>query len=448
MTARRAGVALAVSLAALGALARSPSNELRPSEPTAPLADAGPSQRPLPATFAVARDSAQLQRLLDDPAGPRQIGLSNAAYHRGITIRRPVVLRGDGTAVIDGAGSGTVVDIESDDVSVENLSVRHSGHRQTTEDAGIRAKGARIHVVDVRVTDSLFGISFGPCARCLIDHAKVEGLSGIDAELRGDGIKLWESNDSVVRRSVVEGARDVVVWYSRRVTLAENTVRHCRYGSHFMYAHDSVVQDSRLEGNVVGIFSMYSSRLHVERNVLAGARGAAGMGIGFKESDGVYLSGNWIVGNTTGVYLDRTPHTASLPVTFTRNMIALNEVALGLLGTEAGLSFERNDFHDNAALVDFDAEGEPLQARFRHNHWTEYAGYDLNADSVGDVPFELAQLSRELGDTTPSLKLFQGTVAFGLIDAIAHVVPVLSSRILLTDPNPELSSPLAVTRRP
>jgi len=447
MSRRRAAAGLVLFVLALSALASSRPSEVDLGGPQPPLADAGTSLVALPASFVVARDSLELQRLLDDPAGPGQIGVRGTAYRGGLVIRRPVVLRGDGTAVLDGGGTGTVVSIESDDVSLENLSVRHSGHRQTTEDAGIRAKGARIRVVDVQVEDSLFGISFGPCFQCLIDHSRVAGLAGVDAELRGDGIKLWESNESVVRRSVVEGARDLVVWYSRHVTLDENTVRHCRYGTHLMYAHDSLVKNSRLESNVVGIFSMYSSRLHVEHNVLAFARGAAGMGIGFKESDGVQLTGNWIVGNTTGVYLDRTPHTASRPVMFTRNMIALNEVALGFLGSAAGLSFEHNDFHDNVALADFDAEGEPLQARFSHNHWTEYAGYDLNRDSVGDVPFELAQLSRELADTAPSLELFRGTVAFGMIDAIAHVVPVLSSRTLLTDPNPEVSSPLA-TRRP
>jgi len=448
MSRRKLGVGLALSVLALSALASSRPSRDDLGGPKPPLADAGPSLAALPASFVVARDSVELQRLLDDPAGPREIGVRGAAYRGNIVIRRPVALRGDGTAVIDGGGIGTVLSVESDDVRLENLSVRHSGHRQTTEDAGIRAKGARISVIDVRVEDSLFGISFGPCLHCLIDHSRVEGLSGVDAELRGDGIKLWESSDSVVKRSVVEGARDVVVWYSRRVTLDANTVRHCRYGAHLMYAHDSSVVNSRLEGNIVGIFSMYSGRLHVERNVLAGARGAAGMGIGFKESDGVDLTGNWIVGNTTGVYLDRTPHTASQPVTFTDNMIALNEVALGFLGSEEGLSFERNDFHQNVALVEFETEGDPLRARFSHNHWTEYAGYDLNTDSVGDVPFELKQLSRELGDATPSLKLFQGTVAFGMIDAIAHVVPVLSSRVLLTDPSPELSSPLTVARRP
>jgi nitrous oxidase accessory protein len=448
MSRRTTVVGSAIAVLVATALANSRPSEVDLTGPKAPAADAGPSAHRLPATFVLAHDTAELQRLLDDPSGPHEIAVSGAAYSAGVAIRRPVTLRGDGTAVIDGAGSGTVLSIEADDVSVENLRVRHSGRRQTTEDAGIRAKGNRIRVTDVRVEDSLFGITLGPCSHCLVEHSRVQGLAGADSEMRGDGIKLWESDDSVVRGNVVEQARDVVVWYSRRVKLERNTVRHCRYGTHLMYAHDSSIENSRLEHNVVGIFSMYSSRLHVAHNVLAGAHGAAGMGIGFKESDGVELSDNWVVGNTTGVYLDRTPHTASRPVVFKGNMIALNEVALGFLGSEAGLSFENNDFHDNVALVDFDAEGEPLQARFSHNHWTEYAGYDLNADSFGDVPFLLKQLSRELSDATPALRFFQGTVAFGMIDAIAHVVPVLSSRILLTDASPAMSSPLSPPGRP
>jgi nitrous oxidase accessory protein len=442
MTLRAVLFGLGLAVLALSALAGSSPRDVDLSGPKPPPTDAGPTLRALPVSFAVARDTAELERWLADPNGPREIGL-RGLYRADIAVHRSVTLRGDGSAVLEGLGDGDVLSIDSDDVSVENLFVRHSGHRQTTEDAGIRAKGSRVRIADVRVDDALFGITLGPCKHCLIEHSRVQGLAGADVELQGDGIKLWESDDSLVKSSVVEGARDVVVWYSRRVTLDGNTVRRCRYGTHLMYAHDSLVENSRLLDNVVGIFSMYRSRLHVVCNVLAGALGAAGLGIGFKESDGVELSSNWIVGNTTGVYLDRTPHTPSQAVTFRRNMIALNEVALGFLGSEAGLSFEGNDFHENVALVDYDAEGDPLQARFAHNHWSEYAGYDLNGDSVGDVPFELKQLSRELGDATPALRLFQGTVAFAMIDAISHVAPVLSSRVLLTDPSPAENSPVS-----
>jgi len=359
-------------------------------------------------------------------------------------VTRPLALFGERESVLEGNGDGTVVSVESDDVTLENLSVRHSGRGQTREDAAIRAKGARVRVANVAVSDSLFGITLGPCPHCVVEHCRVDGLPGADEELRGDGIKLWESSDSVVRNNVVEHVRDVVVWYSRRVLLEGNSVRHSRYGTHFMYAHDSVVQRSRIEDNVVGIFVMYSSRLRAEHNVLAGARGAAGMGIGFKESDGVVLNDNWLVANTTGVYLDRTPLSPSKPVVFERNLFALNEVALGFLGAEAGLSFEHNDFRENVALADYDSEGRPLEARFAHNHWSDYAGYDLNHDGVGDVPFQLKQLSRELVDGTPTLKLFEGTAAFGLIDTVARLAPVFSSRVLLSDPAPSMSSNLSV----
>jgi nitrous oxidase accessory protein len=273
----------------------------------------------------------------------------------------------------------------------------------------------------------------------VVERCRVSGLAG-DAELRGDGIKLWESSDSIVRGNLVEDARDVVVWYSRRVLLDGNTVRRGRYGTHFMYAHDSIVKNSLVEHNTVGIFVMYSSRLQVLHNVLAGARGAAGMGIGFKESDGVVLDGNWVVANTTGLYLDRTPLSATKPVEFSHNVIALNDVAMGFLGAEAGLSFRDNDFHENISLVNFEAEGQPLRAQFAHNRWSDYAGYDLNHDGVGDVPFQVKQLSRELIDSTPSLSLFQGTAAFTLIDAVARAVPVLSSRVLLSDATPAMSA--------
>jgi nitrous oxidase accessory protein len=413
--------------------------------PPTPSYEVGPAPRELPASAAVVHDEQELKQLLARADGPRELQLQGGIYRGDLVIRRPVALYGDGRVVLEGSGHDTVVSIESDDVILENLSVRHSGRRQTTEDAAIRARGTNVRINHVAVTDSLFGITLGPCPRCVVENCRVRGLTGAP-EQRGDGIKLWESNDAVVRHNVVDEVRDVVVWYSRRVVLDGNRVSHSRYGTHFMYAHDSVVRNSLVEHNTVGVFVMYSSRLQVEHNVLAGARGAAGMGIGFKESDGVLLSGNWLVANTTGLYLDRTPLSATKPVVFSDNVIALNDVAMGFLGAEAGLSFERNDFRANINLVNFDAEGQALQARFANNRWSDYAGYDLNRDGVGDVPFQVKQLSRELVDSTPALGLFQGTAAFELIDAVAHVVPVLSSRVLLSDATPMLSNPIAQRR--
>ncbi len=399
-----------------------------------PAAAVGPRAR-VAGAGAVASTFAELQGMVADANGPAAIELGARTYAGDLVIRRPVAVRGTKGTVIEGSGRGTVVTATASDVVLEGLVVRSSGRRHTTEDAGMKLTGERITVRDVRVEETLFGISLQACKHCAVERAHVLGW-GDDAELRGDGIKLWESNDSIVRGCRVERSRDLVVWYTKRATLEDNVVTGGRYGTHFMYAHDSIVRRSRFESDVVGIFVMYSMRLRVEDNILAGARGAAGVGLGFKDSDGVQARRNWLVANTTGTYLDNTPRTPNDPVVFEDNLFALNDVAARFHGSERGLSFRGNDFHQNATLIEVDGRGDALAADVRGNRYSDYEGYDLDGDGRGDVAYEVKALSSELTEERPALKLFAGTAAMGVFDAIARAVPVLSSKKLLVDPAP------------
>lgn len=437
------GAAVAIAACALAARAQGHSADLEGPPPLPD--DAGPAPRRAPPGAFFVADGTALATALADPRGPSEIWLPAGIYRGDFVVDRRLSLHGEPGAVVEGTGAGTVITINADDVWIDNLVVRHSGHRHTVEDAGIKAKAARVRVTDVALEDTLFGVIFAPCPGCVLDHARVRGLSE-EPELRGDGIKLWESSDAIVRRCVVEDSRDVVVWYSRRVLLEQNVVRRSRYGTHFMYSHDSTVRDSRVESNIVGIFVMYSNRLHVEGNVLAGARGPAGIGIGFKESDGVDVRDNWIVSNTVGAYLDRTPRSAATPVAFEHNVLALNDVALRLHSSEEGLSFLANDFHQNVTVAEVEGGGDALNVRFDGNHWSDYEGYDLDGDGRGDVAYELKQLSGELTNAHPALQFFEGTGAMSVIDAVAHAVPVLAAHQVLVDRHPSMKAPGPLTR--
>ena len=442
MTSRRVallGIAAAVLATALGWRAQGRASSLQGPPPLPE--DQGPTALSAPAGAFFVEDGAQLAATLADSHGPEEVWLRGRTYTGDFVAARRVVLRGEPGATLVGTGTGTVLTVTADDSWIDNVAVRHSGRRHTSEDAGIKAKASRVRVTRVAIDDALFGVTFEPCPGCVLDHVRVRGTSD-DPELRGDGIKLWESSDAIVSRCLVEDSRDLVVWYSRRVLLDQNVVRRSRYGSHFMYAHDSIVRDSRIESNVVGIFVMYSNRLHVVGNVLAGARGPAGVGIGFKESDGVDVRDNWIVSNTTGTYIDRTPRSIDAPVVFDHNVLALNEVALQLHSSEEGLSFVANDFHQNVAVADVEGGGNALGVRFEGNHWTEYEGYDLDHDGRGDVAFEVKQLSGDLTGAHPTLRFFEGTGAMAVVDAIAHAVPVLAAHRVLVDPHPAMTAPL------
>lgn len=400
----------------------------------------GPRDVPPPADAVVARTFDELQALVDDPQGPRTIALSAQVYRGDLVIKRPVAIFGRRGAVLEGTGSGTVITVKANDVLVSDVHLQRSGHRNTTEDSGFKATGERVQLLHTRIEETLFGVSFEACKFCLIEGVSVRGFAE-QTELRGDGIKLWEAHNSTVRHAVVEQARDVVVWYTRHATLEDLTVRGSRYGTHLMYAHDAVVRQGHYEGNVVGIFVMYSARMLLEQNALAGARGAAGMGLGFKDSDAITARGNWLVANTSGIYLDNTPRTTADPVLFEGNVIALNDVGIRLHSREKGLSFRGNDLRQNALLAEAEGGGTALEVEFRGNHFTEYEGYDLNGDGVGDVPFEVKALSSDLTESRPTLKFFQGTAAIGLLDAVAHALPLLSARKLLVDPVPLVRPP-------
>ncbi|MEO6418820.1 MAG: nitrous oxide reductase family maturation protein NosD [Polyangiaceae bacterium] len=385
----------------------------------------------------MAHDENDLTRMLADPNGPADIWLDGLVYKGNFDIARRLTLHGTGKSILDGEGRGTVVRVRADGVVLDDLVVRGSGRRFTAEDAGVKVSAKGVRVSHLLVSDVLFGVEFLPCPACTLENTRVLGLEGA-TELRGDGIKLWESHDSVVRGCVVEHGRDLVVWYSQRALLDGNVVRHGRYGTHFMYSHDAVIQNSRLEDNVVGIFVMYSARLRAHHDVMAGARGPAGMGIGFKESDGVSVDDNWLVANTTGIYLDRTPRDVGHPVTFDHNVLALNDVAVRFLSSQEGLTFTGNDFHQNVETAVVEGGGDALGSKFSGNHFSDYEGYDLDDDGVGDVPFELRMIDGGLTDAHPQVRFFQGTAALNLFDAVARAVPVFASRSVLIDRAPSM----------
>ena len=400
--------------------------------------DVGPVAQAPPAGARVPRDEQQLREWLSDPAGPPEIWLSERVWRGDWQIRRKVALRGTGpAAVIEGTGTGTVLDVEGDDVVIENLSIVGTGSRHTSEDSAVRLRGRRNRLSRLLLDQVLFGASLEGCTECRAERLHVVGREGL-AEVRGDGIKVWESHGSTVSHCLVERSRDLVVWYSRNVTLDGNVVRGSRYGTHFMYAHDATVRNSAVVDNIVGIFVMYSARVQIENNVLAGARGPAGVGLGFKDSDSVTVRGNWIVGNTAGMYVDQTPRRPEEPLIIEGNVLAINAIGLRMHAQPHGVSVLANDLHENAEVAQVDGGGDATTALWSGNYWSDYAGFDLDGDGTGDVAWQIKRLSSELTDMNPTLKLFRGTAALATLDAVARAVPVLTTRLLLSDPLPAM----------
>ena len=76
-----------------------------------------------------------------------------------IVVTVPVVILGEGTAVLDGGGTHEVLTLRADGVTVRGLTVRNVGVSFTEDRAGIRIDGVRRCVVaDNRLVGTFFGI--------------------------------------------------------------------------------------------------------------------------------------------------------------------------------------------------------------------------------------------------------------------------------------------------
>jgi nitrous oxidase accessory protein len=181
---------------------------------------------------------------------------------------------------------------------------------------------------------------------------------------------------------------------------------------------------------------MYSRGVRVRRNVFAASGGSAGVGLGLKESGDLRIEENLFVGNTVGIYVDLSPLAAADRNVFARNVLRLNDTAVSFLGPARGNAFLGNGFRDSQVQVAVGGRGDARDAEWRGNEFDDYAGYDLDGDGTGDVPYELRSLASDLVDDAPVLAFFRGTPALALAEAIGRAVPLFESRLVLVDAAP------------
>ncbi len=354
-------------------------------------------------------------------------------------------LEGPRDAVLRSSGEGTTVRLRGA-AALRGVTVEGSGGRFDTLDSAIHAEGRGPRVEGVAVRGATFGILVEKATRARVRGNDVVGDRRAPLGLRGDGIRLWEVYDSRVEENRVLDGRDVVLWYASRNHLVRNRVEGGRYGAHLMYSHENEIAGNRFVGNVTGLFVMYSRRVEVRDNVFADSGGAAGLGLGLKESGDLTVRGNLFAHNTIGLYVDSSPLWPDDRNRIEGNLFRLNDVAVSFLGRSAGNAFLGNGFRDSRVQVEVAGGGDARAAEWRGNEFDDYAGYDLDRDGTGDVPYELRSLTSDLVATRPALAFFRGTPALALVETMGRIVPLFEPRLLLVDAAPRLT-PVVVEAR-
>ncbi|MGI9625332.1 MAG: nitrous oxide reductase family maturation protein NosD [Longimicrobiales bacterium] len=342
-----------------------------------------------------------------------------------LVIDKPLTLSGRPGAILDGTLSGQILEIHADSVAVRGLTFRNVASSYVEDRSAIKVESASDCTIEEnRFEATFFGIYLANSGGCRIIGNELVA-TGSRESAAGNGIHLWYSTDVEIADNSIRGHRDGIYFEfveGSRVT-GNVSEENLRYGLHFMFSDDCTYLGNRFRDNGAGVAVMYTENVVMEDNDFAENWGNAAFGLLLKDIRDSRLEGNRFLGNSIGLYAEGANRLQVLGNDFRENGWAVK-----IMADTEDAEFSRNNFFANS--FDLATNSRRTWSRFDGNYWDGYAGYDLDRDGVGDVPFRPVRLFTLLAERNePSLVLLRSFLA-QLLDMAEAVVPLLTPESL------------------
>ena len=381
-----------------------------------------------------------LQEAIDNAPEGSVLKLPKGVYKGSIIINKPLSIIGkeDGV-IIDGGGIGIVIQITSSYVTLKNLTITGSGDRHDLLDSAIKINNSKqSEISNCIIKDSLFGIDITMTNNSIFSNNYITSKD-LELGLRGDGLRLWYSNDNIVSNNKLVKSRDMVIWYSHGNTVENNYGEQNRYSLHFMHAGKNIVKDNTYKLNSVGIFFMYTKDTIATGNTVQSSLGATGMGIGLKDVSNMTLNDNTIIYCAQGIYIDRSPYEPDTKNWLENNKILYNSEAIHFHSISENNVIKANTILGNIEDIINDSRGSKTDLNeIAGNYWDNYEGFDENGDNIGDTAHKVYQYADQLWVYNPNVKFFYGSPVIALLNFLAKLAPFTQPIFLMSDKTPKL----------
>ncbi|MGB5818950.1 MAG: nitrous oxide reductase family maturation protein NosD [Saonia sp.] len=347
-----------------------------------------------------------------------------------ILIDKPLTLFGKNFPIVDGEDKGEIIRIVSDNVTVDGLFVINVGTSYTTDYAAIRVvKSENFLIQNVVLEKLFFGIYLEKSSNGRVYHNKIIG-DATDEYNSGNGIQLWYSHHVEVDRNIVQGVRDgIYLEFSDHITINDNiSTNNLRYGLHFMFSNNDIYTNNVFENNGAGVAVMFSKRIKMLGNTFRKNWGTAAFGMLLKEINDAEINGNTFEENTIGINIE-----GSNRIDYKNNSFIKNGWAIKVLGACYTNSFIHNNFLYNSFDISYNSRLNDNV--FDQNYWSDYTGYDLDKNGIGDVPYRPVKLFSYVVNRTPETIVLLRSLFMDIIDFSEKVSPVFTPDNLL-DANP------------
>ncbi|WP_420399065.1 nitrous oxide reductase family maturation protein NosD [Flagellimonas sp.] len=338
-----------------------------------------------------------------------------------IIVDRPLTIIGKDYPVVDGEDQGEIFTVTSDDVTIDGLFIINVGTSYTSDYAAIRVVKSKNFLIQNVVLEKLFfGIYLEKSTDGRVYHNKIIG-DAVEEFNSGNGIQLWYCNNVSVEQNIVQHVRDgIYLEFSDQIVIKNNiSTNNVRYGLHFMFSNDDLYQDNTFENNGAGVAVMFSKKIKMYNNTFKKNWGAASFGMLLKEINDSEIIGNTFEENTVGISIE-----GSNRIDYKENDFVNNGWALKVRGACYGNIFSSNNFLYNSFDVSYNSKLNDNS--FSGNYWSNYTGYDLDKNGVGDVPYRPVKLFSYIVNRTPETIVLLRSLFMDIIDFSEKVSPVFT----------------------
>jgi nitrous oxidase accessory protein len=343
-------------------------------------------------------------------------------YKEGnLIISKQLTLIGDKYPIIDGQNKFEVFSIKASKVVIDGFKIYHSGTSNLDDYAGIKVYDSReVTIQNNILDDTYFGIYLQYAKRCVIKNNQLKA-NNKEEQQSGNGIHCWKSDSLSITGNTVDGHRDGIYFefVTNSFIKTNTTSNNIRYGLHFMFSNNDTYQFNSFIGNGAGVAVMYSNKVSMLNNQFKENWGDAAYGLLLKEISDSYITGNTFEKNTTGIYLE-----GASSIKMDHNIFKNNGWAMKIQASCMDIKVSTNNFVGNT--FDIGTNGSLVLNTFNKNYWDKYEGYDLNHDTMGDIPYRpVSMYSMIVEQNPPAMMLFRSFIT-SLLDKTEKLIPSLT----------------------
>jgi nitrous oxidase accessory protein len=349
-----------------------------------------------------------------------------------IIINKPLTIIGENFPIVDGELKGEIITVISDNVTIDGLLLKNVGASYTKDFAAVRIRKSKNFVIKNLILENLFfGIYLEKSSHGRVYNNRIIG-NAVEEYNSGNGIQLWYSKNIDIENNFIQGVRDgIYLEFSDNCNIKNNvSTNNIRYGLHFMFSNNDVYESNTFQQNGAGVAVMFSKKIKMLNNIFKENWGSASYGLLLKEINDAEIIGNTFEKNTIGINIEGTNR-----INYKNNDFIRNGWAMKVRGACYTNKFLSNNFLYNSFDVSYNSKIHDNV--FDNNYWSNYTGYDLDKNGIGDVPYRPVKLFSYIVNRTPETIILLRSLFIDIIDFSEKVSPVFTPDNLF-DNNPAI----------